>query len=100
PMREAAAVGEVIITATGSRDVVAAEHLGVLRDGAILANAGHFDAEVDVSALAGAAVEVTRDVRPHADEHTLHDGRRGGLVAEGRVGHLVAAGGDPPPALH
>src|SRR5215831_11458428 len=99
PMREAAAVGEVIITATGSRDVVAAEHLAVLRDGAILANAGHFDAEVDVTALAGAAVKVTRDVRPHADEYTLPDGRRVVLLAEGRVVNLVAAEGNPPQVM-
>ena len=99
PMREAAAAGEVIITATGSRDVVAAEHLAVLRDGAILANAGHFDAEVDVPALAEAAVKVTRDVRPHADEYTLPDGRRVVLLAEGRVVNLVAAEGNPPQVM-
>jgi adenosylhomocysteinase len=99
PMREAAGVGEVIITATGSRDVVAAEHLAVLRDGAILANAGHFDAEIDVPALDGAAVKVTRDVRPHADEYTLPDGRRVVLLAEGRVVNLVAAEGNPPQVM-
>ena len=99
PMREAAGVGEVIITATGSRDVVAAEHLAVLRDGAILANAGHFDAEIDVPALEGAAVKVTRDVRPHADEYTLPDGRRVVLLAEGRVVNLVAAEGNPPQVM-
>jgi adenosylhomocysteinase len=99
PMREAATAGEVIITATGSRDVVAAEHLAVLRDGAILANAGHFDAEVDVAALAEAAVKVTRDVRPHADEYTLPDGRRVVLLAEGRVVNLVAAEGNPPQVM-
>jgi adenosylhomocysteinase len=99
PMREAAAVGEVIITATGSRDVIAAEHLAVLRDGAILANAGHFDAEIDVPALAAAAAKVTRDVRPHADEYTLADGRRVVLLAEGRVVNLVAAEGNPPQVM-
>ena len=99
PMREAAAAGEVIITATGSRDVVAADHLAVLRDGAILANAGHFDAEVDVPALAEAAVKVTRGVRPHADEYTLPDGRRVVLLAEGRVVNLVAAEGNPPQVM-
>ena len=99
PMREAAAAGEVIITVTGSRDVVAAGHLAVLRDGTILANAGHFDAEIDVPALAGAAVQVTRDVRPHADEYTLDDGRRVVLLAEGRVVNLVAAEGNPPQVM-
>ena len=89
----------MIITVTGSRDVIAAGHLAVLRDGAILANAGHFDAEIDVPALAGAAVKVTRDVRPHADEYTLDDGRRVVLLAEGRVVNLVAAEGNPPQVM-
>jgi adenosylhomocysteinase len=99
PMCEAAVAGDVIITVTGSRDVIAAGHLAVLRDGAILANAGHFDAEIDVAALAGAAVQVTRDVRPHADEYTLDDGRRVVLLAEGRVVNLVAAEGNPPQVM-
>jgi len=99
PMREAAPAGEVFITATGSRDVIAAGHLPLLRDGAILANAGHFDAEIDVRALGGAAVKVTRGVRPHADEYTLDDGRRLVLLAEGRVVNLVAAEGNPPEVM-
>jgi adenosylhomocysteinase len=99
PMQEAAAAGEVLITVTGSRDVIAAGHLPVLRDGAILANAGHFDAEIDVPALAGAAVKVTREVRPHADEYALQDGRRVVLLAEGRVVNLVAAEGNPPQVM-
>jgi adenosylhomocysteinase len=99
PMSEAAAVADVIITVTGSRDVVAAGHLAALRDGAILANAGHFDAEIDVQALAGAAAKVTRDVRPHADEYTLDDGRRVVLLAEGRVVNLVAGEGNPPQVM-
>jgi adenosylhomocysteinase len=99
PMAEAAAAGEVLITATGSRDVIGAAHLDVLRDGAILANAGHFDAEIDVRALAGAAVKVTRGVRPQADEYVLADGRRVVLLAEGRVVNLVAAEGNPPEVM-
>jgi adenosylhomocysteinase len=89
----------VFITATGSRDVITTGHLAALRDGAILANAGHFDAEIDVRALAEAAVKVTRDVRPHADEYTLGDGRRVVLLAEGRVVNLVAAEGNPPQVM-
>jgi adenosylhomocysteinase len=96
PMSLAAAEAEVVITATGSRDVITGAHLAALPDGAILANAGHFDAEIDVPALAAAAVKVTRDVRPHADEYTLADGRRLVLLAEGRVVNLVAAEGNPP----
>src|SRR5215470_2252558 len=99
PMADAAPIGEVLITATGSRDVIAAGHLPALRDGAILANAGHFDVEIDVRALAEAAVKVTRDVRPHTDEYLLADGRRLLLLAEGRVVNLVAAEGNPPQVM-
>jgi adenosylhomocysteinase len=99
PMADAAPAGEVFITATGSRDVIAGGHLPALRDGAILANAGHFDVEIDVQALAGAAVKVTRDVRPHTDEYLLADGRRLLLLAEGRVVNLVAAEGNPPQVM-
>jgi adenosylhomocysteinase len=99
PMAQAAPVGEVFITATGSRDVIAAEHLPVLRDGAILANAGHFDVEIDVRSLAEAAIKLTRDVRPHTDEFLLPDGRRLLLLAEGRVVNLVAAEGSPPQVM-
>ena len=99
PMAEAAPEGELFITATGSRDVITGEHLPALRDGAILANAGHFDVEIDVRALAEAAVKVTRDVRPHTDEYLLADGRRLLLLAEGRVVNLVAAEGNPPQVM-
>jgi adenosylhomocysteinase len=99
PIAEAAPIGEVFITATGSTEVITAEHLAVLRDGAILANAGHFDVEIDVRALAGMAVAVETDVRPHADAYELPDGRRLLLLAEGRVVNLVAAGGHPPEVM-
>jgi adenosylhomocysteinase len=95
PMAEAAAAGEVFITATGSRDVITGEHLLTMPDGAILANAGHFDVEIDVRALAGLAVEVHPEVRPHADEYVLPGGQRLILLAEGRVVNLVAAEGNP-----
>jgi len=71
----------------------------VLRDGAILANAGHFDVEIDVRALAAMAVAVHTDVRPHADAYELPDGRRVLLLAEGRVVNLVAADGHPPEVM-
>ena len=99
PMPEAAPIGEVFITATGSTEVITAEHLAVLRDGAILANAGHFDVEIDVRALAAMAVAVDTDVRPHADAYELPDGRRLLLLAEGRVVNLVAADGHPPEVM-
>src|ERR1700722_5136623 len=99
PLADAAPIGEVFITATGSADVITGQHLAVMRDGAILANAGHFDVEIDVRALAGLAVSVQSDVRPHADAYELADGRRLLLLAEGRVVNLVAAEGSPPAVM-
>ena len=99
PIADAAPAGEVFITATGSAGVITAEHLAVMRDGAILANAGHFDVEIDVRALSAMAVAVDTDVRPHADAYELPDGRRLLLLAEGRVVNLVAADGHPPEVM-
>jgi adenosylhomocysteinase len=99
PLADAAPLGEVFITATGSADVITGEHLAVMRDGAILANAGHFDVEIDVRALAALAVRVHPDIRPHADAYELADGRRLLLLAEGRVVNLVAADGHPPEVM-
>jgi adenosylhomocysteinase len=99
PMAQAAPVGEVFVTATGSVDVISADHLAVMCDGAILANAGHFDVEIDVRALTKLAVAVHHDVRPHVDAYDLGDGRTLLLLAEGRVVNLVAAEGHPPEVM-
>jgi adenosylhomocysteinase len=95
PMPEAATAGDVFITATGNRDVLRAEHFAVMKDGAVLANAGHFDVEVDVVALNATAVEVQKRVRPNVDEYLMPDDRRLLLVAEGRLVNLAAAEGHP-----
>ncbi len=95
PMLDAAPLGDVFITATGSREVITGSHLELMADRAVLANAGHFDVEIDVRALADLAVTVNYDVRPHADEYVLGDGRRLILLAEGRVVNLIAAEGNP-----
>jgi adenosylhomocysteinase len=95
PMSAAARLGEMVITATGSREVIGAAEIAALPDGAMLANAGHFDVEIDMAALTAAAVEVHPAVRPHADEYVLADGRRLILLAEGRVVNLVAGEGNP-----
>jgi adenosylhomocysteinase len=95
PMLAAASLGEMFVTATGSRDVITAEHMARMGDGTLLANAGHFDVEIDVRALARLAAEVRRDVRPHTDEYILAGGRRLLLLAEGRVVNLVAGEGHP-----
>jgi adenosylhomocysteinase len=99
PMARAAPLGEVFVTVTGSVDVINADHLAVMRDGAILANAGHFDVEIDVRALDGLAVATRPDVRPHVDAYELADGRTLLLLAEGRVVNLVAAEGHPPEVM-
>ena len=99
PMAQAAPLGEVFVTVTGNRDVIAAEHLSKMRDGAILANAGHSDVEIDVRALTDLAVAVHQEVRPHVDAYDLGDGRTVLLLAEGRVVNLVAAEGHPPEVM-
>ena len=99
PMGQAAPLGEVFVTVTGSVDVINADHLAVMRDGAILANAGHFDVEIDVRALTNLATAVHPDVRPHVDAYELADGRTLLLLAEGRVVNLVAAEGHPPEVM-
>ena len=89
----------MFVTATGSCDVIGAAHIAAMRDGAILANAGHFDVEIDVRALTDLATAVHQDVRPHVDAYDLGDGRTMLLLAEGRVVNLVAAEGHPPEVM-
>src|SRR3954465_6352197 len=91
PALEAAAHGDLFITATGNRDALRAEHFERMRDGAILCNAGHFDVEIDKTALTGER----REVRPQVEEIRMDDGRRLYLLAQGRVVNLAAAEGHP-----
>jgi adenosylhomocysteinase len=124
PMAEAARAGDVFVTVTGNRDAVTLEHLSVMKPGAIVANAGHFDQEVDVAGLREAATAAT-EVRPGAVAYTLAGGTRVIVLAEGRlvgqscaeahpaevmdltfatqalaVEHLVTAGGALGPGVH
>ncbi len=92
--RAAAEVGDVFITATGDIHVFRAEHFGVMKDGAILANAGHFDVEIDLNAL-GELAQSRRGIRENLEEYLLPDGRRLLVVAEGRLVNLGAAEGHP-----
>jgi adenosylhomocysteinase len=89
PMKEAATEGDVFITTTGNRDVLTAEHFERMQDGALLANAGHFDVEIDLDALAEMA-ETTREARPGVREYELADGARLNVLAEGRLVNLAA----------
>ncbi len=95
PMAEAAKIGDVFITVTGNRDVIRTEHVEAMKDGAILANSGHFDIEIDVAGMTAMATEVRRHIRPQTDEYVLPDGRRVLLLAEGRLVNLGAAEGHP-----
>ncbi len=94
PVAEAARVGDVFITATGDIDVIRPEHMRVMKDGAILANAGHFDVEIDVPGLAALAVS-DREVRAGVREFAMEDGRRLYLLADGRLVNLASAEGHP-----
>ncbi|MBD7967635.1 adenosylhomocysteinase [Paenibacillus gallinarum] len=94
PMIEAAKLGNFFITVTGNKDVITGEHYDVMKDGAVLANAGHFDVEVNKPELAKRAVSI-RTVRKNIEEYRFADGRRMYLLAEGRLVNLAAADGHP-----
>jgi adenosylhomocysteinase len=94
-MEAAAEVGQIFITATGNRDVIGARHFARMGDGAILANTGHFDVEIDVRALATMAEGRRRVLRPMVEEFAVADDRRLLLLAEGRLVNLGAADGNP-----
>ena len=94
PLREAARVGDIFVTVTGDTSVIRREHMELMKDGAILANSGHFDVEIDKPALADLATG-TRRIREFVDEYTMADGRRLHLLGEGRLVNLSAAEGHP-----
>ncbi|HET7490018.1 MAG TPA: adenosylhomocysteinase [Acidimicrobiales bacterium] len=94
-MEEAAPEGDIFITVTGNRDVLRPEHFARMRDGAILANSGHFDIEIDLIGLAAAAGDRRREVRPFVEEFLVDGDRRVLVVAEGRLVNLGAAEGHP-----
>ena len=95
PMEEAAKIGDVFITVTGNRDVLRGEHFEKMKDGAIFANSGHFDIEIDIKTLETMAVAKNEKIRHQTDEYVLADGRRLLLLAEGRLVNLGAAEGHP-----
>ena len=94
PIVEAAQIGDVFITITGDINVIDKAALAVMKDGAIMANSGHFDVEINIPALKS-LTRSQRRIRPFVDEHALKDGRRLYLLAEGRVVNLAAAEGHP-----
>jgi adenosylhomocysteinase len=94
PMARAAEVGDIFCTATGDKSVLTGDEFSRMKDGAILANTGHFDVEIDKPALRSLASE-TREARQLVEEFTLADGRRLYLIADGRLVNLAAAEGHP-----
>ncbi|MEY4480602.1 MAG: hypothetical protein RLZZ267_1280 [Bacillota bacterium] len=94
PMSEAAKVGDYFVTVTGNRDVIRGEHYEVMKDGAILSNAGHFDIEVNLVELAALSTS-KRVVRRNIEEYSMKNGRKIYVLAEGRLVNLAAGDGHP-----
>ncbi|RLG61248.1 adenosylhomocysteinase, partial [Candidatus Geothermarchaeota archaeon] len=98
PMQKAAKVGDVFITATGQINVIRREHMLKMKNGAILANSGHFNVEISLRDLEEISVKKRR-IKNHVDEYTLKNGRKLFLLGEGRLINLVAAEGHPPEVM-
>ncbi|MBN1154021.1 adenosylhomocysteinase [candidate division KSB1 bacterium] len=94
-MSEAASIGDLFCTLTGNINVLRKEHFEKMKDGAIVANSGHFNVEIDIPALKNMAKECRKNVRNFIDQYVLNDGRRINLLAEGRLINLAAAEGHP-----
>lgn len=94
PMAEAAPIGDIFVTATGDINVIRKEHMQKMKDGAIMANSGHFNVEISLKNLETLS-KAKRTIRPNLEEYTLKDGRKLILLAEGRLVNLAAAEGHP-----
>jgi adenosylhomocysteinase len=94
PMTEASALGDIFVTATGDINVIRREHMQKMKDGAIIANSGHFNVEISLKDLEDLTT-TKRTMRPNLEEYTLKDGRKLFLLAEGRLVNLAAAEGHP-----
>ena len=94
PMQDAAKVGDIFITTTGCKDIITEKHFGLMKDGAVLANSGHFNLEIDAAALEKIA-KSKREIRKDNVEYTLQNGNKLFLLAEGRLVNLAAAEGHP-----
>ena len=95
PMERAAQVGDLFVTITGDINVIRKEHFQNMKDGAIVANSGHFNVEIDIPALEKLAVQKRTDIRKYVDEYRLKNGNRIFLLAQGRLINLAAAEGHP-----
>jgi adenosylhomocysteinase len=99
PLLDAAAIGDVFITVTGNAHIIRREHFLKMKDGALVANSGHFDVEIDIPALRNESDSVTANVRPNVDEYKLKKGARLYLLGQGRLVNLAAAEGHPPSVM-
>jgi adenosylhomocysteinase len=97
-IERAAPSGELFVTTTGQKNVIPYAAIEAMREGAILANAGHFDVEIDVKTLMSKAKSV-KEARPHVDEVELPGGKKVYLIGKGRIANLVAAEGHPPEVM-
>jgi adenosylhomocysteinase len=95
PMTQAAAVGDIFITATGDINVLDERHFGAMKDGALVANSGHFNVEINIPQLLAMSQGEPRKVREFVDQYTLKNGNRVNLLGEGRLINLAAAEGHP-----
>jgi len=95
PMNQAARIGDIFCTLTGAINVIDRHHLEVMKDGAIVANSGHFNVEINIPALEKMAKGKPKRVRPFVDQYEIKDGRRINLLGEGRLINLAAAEGHP-----
>jgi len=94
PLSEAAPIGDFFVTATGDINVIRKEHMEKMKDGAIIANSGHFNVEISLKDLEKLS-KTKRTIRPNLEEYMLKDGRKLYLLAEGRLVNLAAAEGHP-----
>jgi len=99
PMDRAAEVGDLFVTVTGNVDVLRKQHFEKMKDGALLANSGHFNVEINISELSDLAEDIVRGVRRNVDEFVLERGKRLYLLGEGRLINLAAAEGHPPAVM-
>jgi adenosylhomocysteinase len=99
PIAEAAPIGDIFITVTGNSGVIRREHFVKMKDGALVANSGHFDVELDLVALKAETASVTANVRANVDEYKLKNGNRIFVLGQGRLVNLAAAEGHPPSVM-
>ena len=94
PIKDAAKIGDIFVTVTGNKNIIDIEHMKLMKDGVLLANSGHFDAEININDLKKIA-KSKRNIRPFMDEYTLDDGKRIFILGEARLINLAAAEGHP-----